>query len=132
MLYHAGSCISHDLADLFPHLRLIAMDRTVAAGCLVFLKRTVLQPEACVFNKFPAFVADFPLGMMMVPAVDADHVLYGLLLSFHAGMQDGCVFSHAQSEICLEGYDKMSLPATAGSTPKLLAISLQLLPFILY
>ena len=62
------------------------MDRAVAAGCLVFLKRTILKPQSCVFDKFVAFVTEFPFCQVMIPAVNTYHIFYGLLLSFHAGM----------------------------------------------
>jgi hypothetical protein len=62
------------------------MDRTVAAGCLVFLERTVSEPETGIFGKLATFVTEFPLCMVMVPAIETDHIFYGLLLSFHAGM----------------------------------------------
>ena len=87
--YHTGSGIAHDLANFLSHFRLITMDRTVAAGCLVFLKRTIIKPQSCVLKKFPAFLTEFSFCMVMVPAVDTDHVFYGLLLSFHAGMHAG-------------------------------------------
>ena len=41
---HAGPGIAHDLADLFPYILLITMDRTVVAGCLIFLERAVFKP----------------------------------------------------------------------------------------
>lgn len=87
--YHTGSGITHDMANFLSHLRLITMDRAVAAGSLVFLKGTIIKPQSCVFNKFPAFLTEFPFCMVMVPAVDTDHVFYCLLLSFHARMHTG-------------------------------------------
>ena len=102
MPYHAGPGIPHNLADILPQLRLIAMDRAVAAGCLVFLKRTVFKPESCVFNQLLAFVAEFippcgvlPFCMMMIPAVDTDHVFNSFLLSFHPGVHSGTNFFHS-------------------------------------
>ena len=94
--YHARPCITHDPANLFPHLRLITMDWTTAAGCLVFLKRAVFKPKSRVFHQVPAFVAEFiPPCMVMIPAVDTNHAFYGLLLSCHAGMHTGLGFLHA-------------------------------------
>ena len=93
--YHAGPGITHYITDSLSHLRLITMDRAVAAGCLVFLKKTILKPQSCVFNKFVAFVTEFPFCQVMIPAVDTYHVFYGLLLSFHAGMHTGRDFLHA-------------------------------------
>ena len=83
---HTGSGIPHDLTDLLPHLRLIAMDRTVAAGSLVFLKGAVFKPEPRVFQQLPTFIAEFPFCMVIVPAVNSDHGFYGFSLSFHAGV----------------------------------------------
>ena len=69
---HAGAGIAHDHANLVTQLRLIAVDRTVAAGRLVFLERTILKPQPGVFHQFPALMAE-PLGVVMVPAVESDH-----------------------------------------------------------
>ncbi len=69
---HARSGIAHDVTDLIAQLWLIAMDRTVAAGRLVFLERTILKPQPGVFHQFPALMAE-PLGVVMVPAVESDH-----------------------------------------------------------
>ena len=79
------------------------MDWTVAACCLVFLKRAVFKPNPCVFHQVPAFMTEFippcgvlPFCMVMVSAVDTYHAFYGLLLSFHAGMHTGRNFLHAK------------------------------------
>ena len=108
--YHARTCITHDFTNLFPHLRLIAMDWTVATCCLVFLKRAVFKTKPCVFHQISAFVTEFippcgvfmplvgllPFYMVMVSAVDTYHAFYGLLLSFHAGMHTVRNFLHAR------------------------------------
>jgi len=91
---HARTCIAHDHTDLFTQLRLIAMDRTVAAGGLIFPERTVLEPEPGVLLQFAALIAEFTPGMMMVLTVKSDHQLNGLPLSFHAGMHLGHGFLH--------------------------------------
>jgi len=92
---HARPRIEHNLPDLLPHLGLIAVDRTVAAGCLVFLERAVLQPESCVFSKFTAFATEFFFCVVLIPAEDSDHAFNGFPLSFHAGMRLGLDFIHS-------------------------------------
>jgi hypothetical protein len=86
------------------------MDRAVAAGCLVFLKRAVFEPKPRIFHQVPAFVTEFippcgvfipscgvfPFCMVMIPAVDTNHAFYGFLLSFHAGIHTGRNFLHAR------------------------------------
>ena len=86
------------------------MDWTVAACCLVFLKRAVFKPNPRVFHQVSAFVTEFippcgvfippcgvlPFCMVMVSAVDTYHAFYGLLFSFHAGMHTGRNFLHAK------------------------------------
>ena len=51
---HPGSGIAHNFTDFLSQLRLIAVDGTVAAGSLIFLKRTILQSYPCIFNQFLA------------------------------------------------------------------------------
>jgi hypothetical protein len=63
------------------------MDRTVAARCLVFLERAIFQANICVFKKFTTVITEFAPGMVMVPAVDNDHLLNCLALPLHTGMQ---------------------------------------------
>jgi hypothetical protein len=70
---HAGPGILHNDTNLIAQLWLIAMDRTVAAGRLVFLKRTILKPQPGVFHQFPALMTELSHGMMVVPAVESDH-----------------------------------------------------------
>jgi hypothetical protein len=52
----------------------------------------------------------FPPGIVMIPAVNTDHVFYSFLLSFHAWVHRGPDFLHAYltkimiySVICLAG-----------------------------
>jgi hypothetical protein len=77
------------------------MDRAVAAGCLVFLKRAVLQPESRVLFKLPAFVAEFFFCLVMIPAEDTDHIFNGLPLPFHAGVHTGSGFLHNCSTVAM-------------------------------
>jgi hypothetical protein len=70
------------------------MDRAVAAGGLVFLERAVLKPDPGVLLQFPALIAELSPGKMMVFAIESDHQLNGLLLSFPAGMHLGHGFLH--------------------------------------
>ena len=74
------------------------MDRTVTAGCLVFLEGAVSQSEAGIFQKFPAIGAELSFCLVLAPAVDTDHVCNGFLFPFHAGMHAGHYFLHAYAE----------------------------------
>jgi len=70
------------------------MNRTVAAGCFVFLKRAFLQAETCVFEKLLAFWTETALLLMVAPAEDADHLFNRPPLSQHAGMHHRPGFCH--------------------------------------
>lgn len=93
---HAGTGIAHDIADLFPHFRLITVDRAVAAGCLVFLEGAVFEPEPGIFQKFTAVAAEFIPCMVVVPAVDTDHALNGFAFPLHPGMNVCFSLLHAR------------------------------------
>jgi hypothetical protein len=82
---HPGACESHDLFDLRAQFRFVTMDRTSAAGRLVFLIRTTCEPLPGIGNKGTAGIAETPCPVMMGAAVESHHGLYGSSLVVHSG-----------------------------------------------
>jgi len=77
---HPGTGKTHDLSDLIPESRLIAMDRAVSASWFAAAKLTGKKPFFSVFIKFPAVVTQGMTAVapafMIFPAVNVDHVFY--------------------------------------------------------
>ena len=75
---HPWTGISHDLPGLSLSGRLIAVNKTVGAGWLVFSIRTFPQPQLSVFQKFQTLCARDVSGTVMVSGtIDTDHFAHG-------------------------------------------------------
>ena len=82
---HPRSGKPHNLPNLLPHLRLVAMHLTVCTECLLLHKRTFLASKLCVIGKFLTDRAHlsaltFFFGMIF-PAIQLDHFFHNVLLS---------------------------------------------------
>ena len=73
---HLRTGITHDDADLFAAVLLIAMDRAFRAGRLVFAKPAAIEADADVLHELTAFVAQ--RAAVLIPAMDVDHGHHGL------------------------------------------------------
>jgi hypothetical protein len=69
---HPRPGVTHHLSDTSPHLGLITVNRTVAAGGFSFPIRALSDPLFGVCGKFPAPVAQI-LRPVMAAAVNTDH-----------------------------------------------------------
>ncbi len=74
--------VTHDRPGLLFQRRLVAMDRTLAAGGLAAAVRTTVQPAEGVVEKLATFVTKLLPRAVMAAAVDSDHRAHG---SFPAG-----------------------------------------------
>jgi len=70
--HHPGPGESHDLSDLFPHLRFVAVDLALTAYRLVLPERTFYDSLFGVRSEIPTAFAKH-LAAMPVTAVHADH-----------------------------------------------------------
>ena len=70
---HPGSCITHDLPDLFPHTRLVAMYPAIRTRGFVFLKRAFFKPLGRVLIQFPAGSAEAVARSVLSAAKNTDH-----------------------------------------------------------
>ena len=72
---HSGPGPAHDSADLFPHLRLIAMHLAGRAKGLGLHKGAVLNPGQCIIMELLALRAETASeGVMLLAAVKCDHL----------------------------------------------------------
>jgi len=78
---HSRTGVAHDFASFCFSLWLVAVYRAVGAGRFVVAIRTLLQPALGVVQKLSAACAQFPFGLVVVAAVDADHLRHRQLLS---------------------------------------------------
>ena len=66
--------VSHHSSDLFPHIRFVAVDRTIRAKGLVTPMRTLFSPQFYIVQKLPALFAKRMFAGFMVPfAILLDH-----------------------------------------------------------
>lgn len=73
----------HNIANIFSHLRLVAMNTAIAAGWFVFLKRAVFEPFFCIVQKTSAGRAERIPEVVVGSAVDGDHGFNGGQLTLH-------------------------------------------------
>ena len=72
---HSGPGPAHDSADLFPHLRLIAMHLAGRAKGLGLHKGAMLDPGQRIIMELLALRAEFSLrAVMLFAAVKCDHL----------------------------------------------------------
>ena len=84
---HPRSGKTHNLPDLFPFLRFVAMHLTVRTECLFFHKRTFLTSHSGIIGKFltdRTQLPCLPFFFMMLSAIQPDHLVHNtpLFLSF--------------------------------------------------
>lgn len=82
--HHARTGVTHDAANLFAPIALIAMHRTFGAGRLFQTEMTSLQPHTRIVQKLFALRAKNGGRVMFIPAIDAHHGLHGLPFSRQA------------------------------------------------
>jgi len=78
MKNHPRSGKAHNQADFFPHFRFIAMHLTVRAKSFCLHKRTFIAALACVLRQCLAVRAERFFRMMVLFAVECDHLRYHL------------------------------------------------------
>lgn len=83
---HPRAGKAHDGACFFAHRRFIAVDGTLGAGGFSFLEGALGKAGAGIFQQFRAFGAKRAPGIMMLPAIHADHALEGVEFPAHSGM----------------------------------------------
>ena len=80
---HPRSGKPHNLPNLLPHLRLVAMHLTVRTECFLFHKGTFLASESGIIRKFLTgrthLSCRFVIFLMILPAVQPDHFFYDIL-----------------------------------------------------
>ena len=76
---HSWAGVTHDRADLFPAIFLIAMHRALRASRLFRSKTAAVQPHAGIIEQSPAFPAQ--PALVMILTIDADHRLDGAPLA---------------------------------------------------
>ena len=80
---HPRSGKPHNLPDLLPHLRLVAMHLTVRTECFLFHKGTFLASESGIIRKFLTgrthLSCRFVIYFMILPAVQPDHFFHNAL-----------------------------------------------------
>ena len=81
---HPRSGKPHNLPNLLPHLRLVAMHLTVRTECLFFHKRTFLTSQSGIIGKFLTDRTQSPclpfFFHMMLSAIQPDHLVHNTLL----------------------------------------------------
>ena len=82
---HSRSCPSHHYSHSFPHFRLIAMHGTNPTSWFPVSERTTWKPCLRILQQFPALRAQCSVPLFL-PAVEANHLFYGLLFLFDAGV----------------------------------------------
>ena len=84
---HLRTGKAHDLSDLFPHLRTIAVHPAVGAKGLCLHKRAVFTAGAGIVIQLPALRSQPARRIVILPAVEqdhlADHPLFPLPLYLH-------------------------------------------------
>ena len=70
---HARAGVTHDRFDLFPDVRLVAVDRAFGAGRFGFCERAALQAHCGIVKQSAAFGAQGCPRTMHAPAVADDH-----------------------------------------------------------
>lgn len=79
---HSGASITHDLAGLGLSSRLVAVNRTVGAGWLIFPIGTFLQSQLSVVQEFLTRCAQNVVRIVMVSgAINTDHFGHGSLFT---------------------------------------------------
>ena len=80
---HPRSGKPHNLPNLLPHLRLVAMHLTVRTECFLFHKGTFLASESGIIRKFLTgrthLSCRFVIFLMILPAVQPDHLFHDML-----------------------------------------------------
>lgn len=81
---HPRSGKTHNLPDLFPFLRFVAMHLTVRTECLFFHKRTFLTSQSGIIGKFLTDRTQSPclpfFFHMMLSAIQPNHLVHNTLL----------------------------------------------------
>lgn len=72
---HSRAGVTHDGADLFPAVFLIAMHRALGASRLFRSKTAAVQPHTGIIEQSPAFRTQ--PALVMILTIDADHRLDG-------------------------------------------------------
>ena len=80
--YHARSGKTHDLPDLFPHLRFIAMNLAIGTECFIIHEWTFVTPFTGILRKGGTFRAEPVFCSVLFPAEQPDHQRYDLLFFF--------------------------------------------------
>ena len=80
--HHSRAGKAHHLTDFLPHLRFVAMHSAVRAECLRFHKRTMIASGLCIAFQFSTFAAEFAFGVVLLSAVQRDHLRHHLLFLF--------------------------------------------------
>lgn len=72
--HHPGPCIAHDLLNLQPARRLVAMHRTFRAGRFILGEGAAVQPRPGIGQQLPAGrTQPGRRGLMALPAIQLDH-----------------------------------------------------------
>lgn len=80
--HHSRAGKAHHLTDFLPHLRFVAMHSAVRAECLRFHKRTMIASGLCIAFQFSTFAAESAFGVVLLSAVQRDHLRHHLLFLF--------------------------------------------------
>jgi hypothetical protein len=83
---HTGPSIAHHCANPHSHVRFVAVDRALGAGCLSTLERTVLETLLGIVPQRLTVGTQTVTGSMLALAKDADHGLYCSEFSGDSGM----------------------------------------------
>lgn len=102
--HHARTREAHDLAYLFPLIRLVAMYRALATYGFIWRERTARQPQFSVFQQILAGFAYFPAGVVFAMAINANHLSNGFAFFKHS-------VSHRSNFTC---YSKFSFTDLSG------------------
>ncbi len=86
--HHAWAGVTHDYLGELPRGLLVAVDRAIRAGRLVFTVGTLFQPAGSVVQELGAAGAGSrAIGCMMGTAIQAHHVPHGLVLATQPAFQ---------------------------------------------
>ena len=70
---HPGARVTHDLPDLLPHIRLVAVDGTFGAGRLAGTEGTAFETSEGVVAELPAVLTQVATRRVVCTTVERDH-----------------------------------------------------------
>lgn len=82
---HTGAGPTHDLTNLFPHRRLVAMDRALLAGRFLLSKLAAREAFVCILLQRPVLLVHL-LHPQLVATIQGNHLAHDFLFSSNASV----------------------------------------------